>query len=102
LAINDDLNMPQALAIVQEALKSDLPVITKLTTVLDFDQVLGLDLKEALKVEEAPEAIVALAKARVEAREAKDWQLADKLRTQIAEGGYEIEDVSDGWRLSKK
>jgi cysteinyl-tRNA synthetase len=101
-ATNDDLNMPQALAVAQEVLKSDLANEDKLATLLDFDQIFGLNLTSALGAEEAPEAIIKLAKARVEARSAKDWVLADKLRAQIGAGGYEVEDTADGWRLSKK
>ena len=40
--INDDLNIPQALVIVHEVLKSYLSKEDKLATVLDFDKVLGL------------------------------------------------------------
>jgi cysteinyl-tRNA synthetase len=46
-AINDDLNIPQALAITQDLLKSDLSVEDKLATVLSFDRVLGLDFLES-------------------------------------------------------
>jgi cysteinyl-tRNA synthetase len=38
-AINDDLNMPQALAVLNEMLKSDLSPADKLATALDFDKV---------------------------------------------------------------
>ena len=42
--LNNDLNIPQALAIVQELLKADLGPDIKLATLFDFDRVLGFDL----------------------------------------------------------
>jgi cysteinyl-tRNA synthetase len=43
--INNDFNMPQALALIFGVLKSALPNEDKLATILDFDKVLGLKLK---------------------------------------------------------
>ncbi|KKR27943.1 MAG: glycogen phosphorylase, partial [candidate division CPR2 bacterium GW2011_GWD1_39_7] len=48
-SISDDFNLPQALALVWEMVKSDLPPAEKRTTLLDFDQVLGLKLAEVKK-----------------------------------------------------
>ena len=42
--INNDLNIPQAMAVLQKLLKSDLPEKDKLATAIDFDKVLGLNL----------------------------------------------------------
>jgi cysteinyl-tRNA synthetase len=44
--LNDDFNTPGALAVLQEVIKSDLKSEDKLATIMDFDQVLGLDLWE--------------------------------------------------------
>jgi len=102
-AIDDDLNMPQALAMVQEVLKSDLSDADKLATVLDFDQVLGLDLvkiiKEKIKI---PKEVQTLVKTREEARKNKDWQKSDKLRDKINNLGYSVEDTSEGQVVKKK
>ena len=40
-AINDDLNTPQALAVLWETVKSDYPESAKLATILKFDEDLG-------------------------------------------------------------
>mgnify|MGYP001576207797 CR=1 FL=1 len=105
-AINDDLNIPKVLAIVQELLKSRLITNdSKLTTLLDFDKVLGLKLKENLKkkkMEKIPKEIVELAEKREKARKEKNWQEADKLREKIKNLGYEIEDTLKGYELKKK
>ena len=102
-AINDDLNMPQALAVVFEVLKSSLRCCEKLTTVMDFDRVLGLDLgREDAVAADVPPAVKKLAQERSRARKLKDWDKADSLRHEIEKAGYSIEDGSDGGPLIKK
>ncbi|MBT4277847.1 cysteine--tRNA ligase [Candidatus Falkowbacteria bacterium] len=92
--INDDLNIPQALAIVQEVLKSELSKGDKLATILDFDKVLGLDLQKQ-KIKELPKEIIDLAEKRKKAKQGKDWELSDKLRDEIQKKGYIVEDLQD-------
>jgi len=97
-AINNDLNAPQALAVLFETLKSDLAAADKLATVLQFDQVLGLDLlagagREAAVVEQIiPVAVQELFKQRQTARQAGNFVLADDLRQQLLASGYQVED----------
>ena len=98
--LNDDLNTPQALAVVQEVLKSDLANKEKLATVLNFDQVLGLDLAQALS-NEIPTTVLELAKLREQARQNKDFAQADKLRHKIADLGYQVKDNQTGAQLIK-
>ena len=50
----------------------------------------------------APEVVIELARARLAARAAKDWALADQLRNQIAEYGFEVLDVADGFEFKLK
>ena len=93
-AINDDLNMPQAIAILNEMLKSDISNEDKLTTVLDFDKVFGLKLNEAgQKKEEIPIEIKKLIEERDLARKEKNWAKSDELRDEIKELGYEVKDT---------
>lgn len=100
LAISDDFNTPQALAIIWEILKSDLSESDKLATILDFDKVLGLGLK-SVKKEKTPKEVIKLADLRLKARADKNWQESDKLRDQIKELGYIIEDTADSYKLKK-
>ncbi len=98
--VNDDLNMPRALAVVWELVKSALPDAVKKATMLKFDAVLGLRLAEWRPAElEIPAEIVALAQQRQEARAAKRWQEADALRAQLKAAGYEVEDTPAGPRV---
>lgn len=50
----------------------------------------------------APEEVVELARARLVARASKDWALADQLRNKIAEFGFEVLDVADGFEFKLK
>ena len=50
----------------------------------------------------APEIVIELARARLAARAAKDWPLADELRNKIAEYGFEVQDVGDGFEFKLK
>jgi cysteinyl-tRNA synthetase len=49
--------------------------------------------------QEAPAEIVELARQRQEARAARDWEEADRLRAEIEAGGWEARDVADGFQL---
>lgn len=106
-AVGDDFNTPQALAITQEMLKSEISKEDKLATVLDFDKVLGLKLEtinsfagDAKLV--YPSDIQKLINKRQEARDKKDWQESDKIRQELENKGYVVEDTADGQRVYKK
>ena len=101
--INDDLNLPRALALTWDLVRSDLPPATKKATLLEFDKVLGLDLAHWQPVEETvPAELQALLDARQQARQEKRWQDADALRQQIIDAGYELEDTPAGPRLKRR
>jgi cysteinyl-tRNA synthetase len=100
-AINNDLHMPQALAVVWEMLKdTEVPNADKRATLLMFDTVLGFNLADVSE-EIIPEAITVLASKRAQARLEKNWSLADTLRQEIASQGYEIVDTDSGQQLKK-
>lgn len=100
-AINDDLNMPKALAVMQEILKSELAPADKLATVLDFDRVLGLDLDKVDDELSLPPEIKALLEARKQARTNKEWAESDRLRDEIQSKGYIVQDSKDGMKVLK-
>ena len=101
-ALNDDLNMPRAMAVVQEMLKSSLEDVDKHATILDYDRVLGLSLDKVDKPEELPSEIQHLVEERQAARTARDWALSDRLRDRIQELGYLIQDTREGMQVVKK
>jgi cysteinyl-tRNA synthetase len=100
--INDDLNAPLALAAVQELLKSEIPNKDKLTTVLDFDKVLGLNLKKIIEETEIPDEVKRLVEVRQKVRDEKDFNKSDELRIEMEKLGYIVEDTKDGQRVYKK
>ena len=101
-ALNDDLNMPRAMAVVQEALKSDVPPREKLAVVLDFDAVLGFDLARVGEAPALPRDIQEKAAAREKARREKNWALSDQLRDELQALGYVVQDGKDGMKVFKQ
>jgi cysteinyl-tRNA synthetase len=100
--INDDLNLPRALALAWEVLRGNLGGDTKKATLLDFDRVFGLGLGLwAPKAESIPETIAVLAAARAAARQSRQWAEADRLRAEIQAAGWEMEDRADGYALKR-
>ncbi len=96
-AVNDDLNMPKALAILWKVVNSDYPSSAKAESILKFDKVLGLSLeisKEILKSREKkmPEDVKELLLKREKLRKEKKYDEADKIREQIIEMGFRVED----------
>ena len=102
--INDDLNMPQALAVVWDLLRSDKNPSDKLATILDFDKVLGLGLSavEPEQDVEAPKEVQELLTQRENFRKQKQFKDADRVRDQILALSYEIVDTPQGPKLRKR
>ena len=109
-ALNGDLNTSVAVTCVYDVLKAKCNDATKLAALADFDQVLSLDLiaaAEALRKKQAEEEaanadpeIDALVAARTEAKKAKNWAEADRIRDELKAMGIEIIDTPQGakWR----
>ena len=109
-ALNGDLNTSVAVTALYDVLKAKCSDATKLALIRDFDQVLSLDLLEHAKTlnekkqaEEAANAdpeIDALVAARTEAKKAKNWAEADRIRDELKARGIEIIDTPQGakWR----
>ena len=96
--ISNDFQIPQALAISWEMLKSNIPSPDKLDLLFEFDQVFGLKLNE-LETIVIPEEIMKLAKEREEARKRGDFKSSDSIRKQISEKGFLIEDLPQGFKI---
>ncbi len=95
-AVNDDLNMPKALAILWEVIGSDNPNSKKAATVFKFDEVLGLSLKEAKlifqKEKEVPAEVQKMLDEREKLRKEKKYAESDKIREKIIGMGFKVED----------
>ena len=106
-AINDDLNMPLAMGFVWELARNEVKSKKIADLLLDFDRVLGLDIKNSeeylnkQKNIDIPEEITELVEKRKKARENKDWALSDEIRDELKEKGYIVKDTKDGMTLEK-
>jgi cysteinyl-tRNA synthetase len=101
-AINNDLNIPEALAIVWEIINS--PKINgrqKWDYLLKFDKVFGLNLGKQDDVS-IPKNIEDLLLGRKAAKDGKNFKKSDELRKQIEDFGYEVMDTPEGQKVKKK
>ena len=94
--INDDLNIPEAIALAWKILKDEnILDADKKATILEFDKVFGLKLGEIEQVE-IPQKVYALVDAREVARTEKDWEEADRYRDEIQQEGFTVKDTANG------
>lgn len=94
-AISEDLNFPASLAVVWEVTKSNIPRSDKRDLLQLFDEVLGLKIdKSGPETAEMPQEIRELLKKRNELRAQKNFEEADKIRAEIEEKGYTVNDES--------
>jgi cysteinyl-tRNA synthetase len=91
-ALEDDFNTPAALAVMHRVRDHDV-----LRRALD---VFGLG--SLAERDEAPAEVVELASRRQQARQARDFDEADRLRAEIEAAGWEARDVADGYQLVPK
>jgi cysteinyl-tRNA synthetase len=98
--VDQDLNLPRALAVLWDVVRSDLPAATRRATVDCFDAVLGLRLAEWQHDTWAiPADIAHLAGQREKARASKQWNEADRLREALKAAGWQVDDSADGQTL---
>jgi cysteinyl-tRNA synthetase len=104
-ALDDDLDLPTALAVVRETLRADLAADERRWLVLDADFVLGLDLdrtRRAIPADaELPVEIRRLADERAAARAARDFARSDALRDQLTALGFDVADSPEGQTLRR-
>ena len=111
-ALSDDLNTPGALTVVRDIAKSDEP--TRLRSALEF---LGVDLLRVQRgsatlsgtgrleasgtLVKFEDRVVRLLQARAEAREARNFQLADEIRDALANANVVVRDTPEGAEWEK-
>lgn len=109
LAMDDDFNTPQAIAVlfdlakeINRARDEGQGVSAGIATLRELAGVLGLTLRqEERTVQEAKPFIDLLVSVRSELRAEKQWRLADKVRSGLAELGIALEDGPEGttWKV---
>jgi cysteinyl-tRNA synthetase len=99
-AVADDLDMPRALVVLNEAASSNLPGGEKYALLSSWDAVLGLDLeREALVAWQPSEEMRSLVAERDAARAAKDYAKSDEIRDRLQGMGLEVMDTPEGTRV---
>lgn len=100
--IFDDLDTPQALALLWDLIKDEnISKEDKKATILDFDKVLGLGF-DNLKEEVVPREVMILVEEREQARKNKDFKKSDELRDKINSLGYTVEDSGENFKINKR
>ena len=103
-AVNDDLNMPQALAVVWDlvkAVRSNVVAHFSACGLLqEFDKVLGLKLDYA-SAETVPQVVKRLVEEREKHRQQGHFDESDHLRQKILDLGYTVEDTFKGSKVRK-
>lgn len=101
-ALNDDLNLPRAIAALQDAKSYRLWK--------EFDPIFGLDIEKRSRDavvapgagDQLPDDVQELMQQRDAARKAKNWAESDALRTRIEGMGYTVGDSPAGTVVQKK
>jgi cysteinyl-tRNA synthetase len=116
-AMDDDLNVPQALAVLHDTVRAGNSALTDgdlaatrqaLDAVNDMLRVLGISAAAQPAVDDQATSalgtlIEAQLAARAEARSRKDWAASDAIRDTLAAAGVLVEDNADGatWSLQR-
>ncbi|MFQ5951107.1 MAG: DALR domain-containing protein, partial [Candidatus Geothermarchaeales archaeon] len=106
-AIYDDLNTPKALAAVFTFVKEVNKLLAEKRVgeggaqrtsnlLIEFDQILGFGLKDAIDDRRIPSEILEMVVRRAKARRKGDYEVADGIRAELRREGYIIEDTSEG------
>ena len=104
-AINDDLNIPMAMAILWDIARGSEGGENAIRLISKFESVLALDLfnyeeeKQYVELNEEQQKLIA---ERAEARKSKNWARADEIRDIFANLGIELVDTKDGVKALKK
>ncbi|MCD6094315.1 cysteine--tRNA ligase [bacterium] len=98
--INDDLNIPQALALMWKLIKDKkVPSSEKYKLLLDFDKIFGLNIEKIKKLK-IPKKIKELVEEREKYRKEHYFKKADEIRKKIEALGYRVEDTEEGPRIN--
>ncbi len=107
--LDNDLDTPSALSIFFKWMRDQNILLDNgekgnqfISTCLNFvnavDDIFGFLPKLS---DEVPNSIKDIAERREIARQNKDWNLADKMRNDMVNKGWAIEDLSDGYKLKE-
>ena len=97
--LDNDIDTPKALALTWKMIESKLISNgEKYSLLLEFDKVLGLNLREVKKLK-IPSEIIELSRKRELLRKQKKWEESDEIRKKIESKGYKLEDTGEGTKV---
>ncbi|TMD44432.1 MAG: glycosyltransferase [Chloroflexi bacterium] len=108
--VENDLNMPRAMSVVWEMLRSkELEPVDRVRLLLDWDRILGFDLKGYLLSERpqkkadpesyltsVPSSVAMEVRERGKLRAHRDYAQADQVRQELGSAGYALRDTTRG------
>lgn len=110
-ALEDDLKTPEAVAVMWEMLKSNIPGPDKYDLLMEFDEVLNLGLRKAelqkpkleqpVATQDLPATVQEVLAQREAARQAQNWDEADRLRDELQTKGWVVKDTAQGQQVTK-
>ncbi len=100
--VDDDLDLPAALATTWALVRADLPAQTKLNIIRECDRVLGLNLGSVVEDYRVAQDVASMINERSELREHGQYVEADELRQELDLQGYVVQDTRDGTRVRPK
>src|SRR4051812_42888791 len=100
--MDDDMSTPAAMALLFDLVKraNDADDVAAAAAAFEICKAVGLELRTSSG--EVTSDALDLAAQRDAARASKDWALADSLRDQLIELGYEVADTPNGTELRKR
>ncbi len=101
-AVQNDLDLPAALALTWEMVRSELAGQAKLDLLRDFDRVFGLDLDQVPPSYSVPTPVLSSVDRRDGLRKEDEYAKADALRTELMTDGYLVEDTAQATRIRPK
>jgi cysteinyl-tRNA synthetase len=114
--VENDLNLPRAMAVTWAMLRSrEIEPAMRLRLLLDFDRILGFDLKGYLQSDRprkkrdpgtylaaVPATVAEQVATREVLRQRQDYKAADTVREEIKTEGYEVRDTPGGPLVVKR
>ena len=101
-AVETDLDLPKALGLTWDMVRSSLPDQAKLQLLLELDRILGLRLEEVPVRYDLPQEIQSKVVERNGLRKQADYQRADALRSALSGEGYVVGDTTKDTKVRPK
>ncbi len=100
--VDEDLDLPKALGLTWDMVRSNLPGQAKLALLLEYDRIFGLGLDKVPARYELPHQVQDNVAARDGLRKQADYQKADEVRSALSNGGYALGDLPTDTRVRPK